>query len=202
MIRILILGLLILVLSGVSSAQADHLFSPDAGFAKAKTEPRQSLEVWADPTLSFALSAAIGPWNGLAGWPLFAVTQVYDDADIWFVQGNTWVCPGSPPGDCDKTRFGEPYEACTINFELNATTHTAQHELGHCLGFVDHTGDQGDYSGVMAYKDWFSDVWFGADDRQMLIDAGYTTEELAGTIDPPKPWWCVIRWFSWLPRCQ
>lgn len=192
LVPLLSLGFLLSLPAG--PAWADHPFGQGAGWEKARTEPRSSILVWADPGLHIDLPAVIEPWNRLAGWELFDVVRSPTRADVLFrPSAETWV-------QCDPS-YGEAYTRCVVWSATSSTT-THRHEIGHALGFADHVeagvyGEGGHvnpavcddaahpaysgYVGVVSYCDWTSGhAWFGPEDRRMLAMAGYLG---AGPLD-------------------
>lgn len=165
------------------------LFESGAGFEKARNG--QSITVWVDPSISSLNTAdIIEPWNRLAGWSLFVPAPGLG-ADINFIPSDkTWVEPNPD--------YRTNYTSCTVYWNstepvLNLFTavEVAQHEIGHCLGFVDWVG--GDislvgyvnpqrcdargpkfYFGIMGLGYCYgSEYAFSSHDRKLLELAGY-----------------------------
>jgi len=122
----------------VPSAQAHHRYGPDAGFAAARDGTyTHTIKIYKPPAWNLNLAGAKNAWNALAGWNLFGITPNEQGADIVFVDDvdGIWT-------DCSPTVNG-PYTSCVINQSLHtgsdANMRTAEHELGHALGFAHHT---------------------------------------------------------------
>lgn len=178
-LRLTILTFLIGIAGGYP-ANAGHLFDPDSGFEKARSG-RVSIRT-CDGTGVAGVEDLVSPWNLLAGWELFVITC--DSPDVTFREAPaTWV----------EANYLSPFSHCTIH-AAEFDTNLLRHELGHCLGFADHvraeelapqlinaaicddpsTPHYLSYRGIMSYCDWDpASRWFGDDDRQMLIVAGY-----------------------------
>jgi hypothetical protein len=171
-------------------AQAHHSFGNLSGFAKAR-EGRESITLCAPPAIEG--ESVIAPWNELAGWGLFRLSC--EKPDIIFVSDRaTWV----------QATYLQPFTNCRIHY-ASVSTRVHQHEIGHCLGFADHVppgqlhrlgsvnaGECAGYRGVMSYCDWGGRHWFGDDDREMLVRAGYaapvgTEERAPGSPSAPAP---------------
>lgn len=169
--------------------KSEILFGPEAGFEKARRG--QSITVWIDMAISsLKVADIIEPWNHLAGWSLF-VPASGPNADVNFAPSNrTWVRPN--PSE------GVNYTDCTVYWNatepiLNSfnATQVAQHEIGHCLGFVDFVGGAVNtfdyvnpqrcdapspkfYFGIMGLGYCYGPEYaFSSHDRKLLELAGY-----------------------------
>lgn len=175
----------VLALSLVSPARADHGFGIGAGWPKAKAG--RSIRVWSPRRLGVDLGAVVRPWNTMAGWKLLRPARRRGHADVLILPGSsTWV-------QCSPS-YTDAYEGCVV-WTASSHTETLQHELGHTLGLADHivlSMDDGrhvnprvcdeelderfsPYRGVMSYCSWNSGYagWFGEADHRMLAEAGY-----------------------------
>lgn len=167
-----------------------HLFALRCGFEKAKGEKKNPIAIWKSPYLKIELMGAITPWNNLAGWTLFYESFHEAQADIRLVPSERTIVIAHPS-------YTEPFTSCIVYVSAkHDNRHSITHELGHCLGFADHVTKElfndpklcnprvcdrtshhayHPYSGVMSYCDWgHPERWFRDDDRNMLIEAGYS----------------------------
>lgn len=169
-------------MAGALPASADHI--PIGRWPAAK----MVITVETEPGIDVA--AVVKPWNDMAGKVLLKPVPAGIRADIlWSPSADvTWV-------DWNHNKNGSMTD-CRIHYRSN-TVWIMQHEMGHCLGFGDHTRlpdsygrtglrqcnkpDEPNYSayrGVMAYCGWSSSAyrdwrWFGPADIDMMERAGY-----------------------------
>ena len=188
--KTILLAVLVLLALGLGTAAipkanstALWLFSPSAGFTKAKLPSRESITVCDASGLGVRVGDVIAPWNRIAGWSLF---RAQCPGDVTFQKAtSTWVQP--------LPSATEPFTSCII-WAQNRDTKTMRHEIGHCLGIVDSIYSSMDasryvnpavcdnsadprysaYKGALSYCN-FNQVWrwFGPDDVATLQAAGY-----------------------------
>jgi hypothetical protein len=156
----------------VAPAATVAAFDDDGqGFIQARHHPRTSITVEEPRTdVGFSIAEAIAPWNELAGWPLFVVS----DADVTNVRvWANWPADDPHRAAVYVTPDGDgAYLRCEIRYdptdELDVDLFS--HELGHCLGLLDHETCAG-YQGIMSYC---GDTYeWGPDDAATLEHYGY-----------------------------
>ncbi len=189
------------LLAGTPAAMAHHLYTPHAGWAKARNG-RESITVFMPTAWNLRLSQAVAGWNSLAGWELFQIVRDRKRADV--------VLKGAASGmeaDC-RTTDGQiglqgPNAHCWISLATHThalgTMYVLEHELGHVLGFAHHVPasmyaaevasgdhpmvcddsghvDYSTYQGVMSYC---GPGRLTQGDRIGLLEAGYAGTPLS-----------------------
>ena len=177
----------------INWTREEVLFWPNAGFEKARNgETGETLTVWVDPVLDLDADKIIAPWNGAAGWNLFSVASEDTSADIQFVEGDITKAIAQSDNNGNFTKCVVFYNPNRLWLHVEERIETAQHELGHCLGFVDFITEahyEGnhvnpnrcdipgrEYSGIMAYcgwRDFDKKLRFGDAEEELLRIAGY-----------------------------
>ncbi len=133
----MVLGVVLAIVAGVAiGARAAARYSRDAGLPRGRT-----LSIWMPSAWDLPLGSVLGGWNEAAGHRLFERSDSKAAADVGLAPsdaGSYTVCLGAD-GSYD---LRQPYASCTVYLAYHgrsrATVITAQHELGHTLGFVDH----------------------------------------------------------------